>query len=425
MNNEERLIGQEIIYALRSGAVPQRALQRIAIFNPAIWSEIEDHLLYVKQGHSSFKFLYGEYGSGKTFHCYAIAENSMQKGFAASVIDISQGSFNSPLSMYRLIMQNIHVNEKQTASAISDILEKWLFGIQKKLEKLDGLKISGATKDKALERLGKEIEKELAEFSLMDITLANVVKTYFFGKVKRDESLCEAALKWLKANANLTNDEKKALGLKKDINDETAPIMMAAVASIIRKAGYSGWVVVFDELTVIQKLANLKQRNECYEIIRKYIDDIAGQKYPGCFFIFAGIAKLYDDPKFGIKSHPALYGRITTPKILPDFTSAKENIIRLKGFDAESILAVSKKVIQLHAMVYDWNPTAKVSDAFLKQLSEYMTSSFGEIIKIKPRIVLKELISFLDKLHENPDLDPNVYLEEKEPAFLAEMEASQ
>jgi hypothetical protein len=60
-------------------------------------------------------------------------------------------------------MQNIHVNEKQTASAISDILEKWLFGIQKKLEKLDGLKISGATKDKALERLGKEIEKEFSQ----------------------------------------------------------------------------------------------------------------------------------------------------------------------------------------------------------------------------------------------------------------------
>lgn len=425
MNNEERLIGQEIIYALRSGAVPQRALNQIAVFNPAIWSEIGDHLAYVKQGHSSFKFLYGDYGSGKTFHCYAIAENSMEKGFAASVIDISQGSFNSPLSMYRLIMQNIHVNDKHTASAISDILEKWLFGIQKKLEKLDGLKIAGATKDKALERLGKEIEKELAEFSLMDITLANVVKTYFYGKVKRDENLCEASLKWLKANVNLTNDEKKSLGLKKDINDETVSIMMAAIASIIRKAGYSGWVVIFDELTVIQRLANLKQRDECYEIMRKYIDDIAGQKYPGCFFIFAGIAKLFNDPKFGIKSHPALYERIIAPKILPDFTSAKENIIRLKGFDAESILAVSQKVIQLHAMVYGWNPAEKVSDAFLKQLSEYMTSSFGEIIKIKPRIVLKELISFLDKLHENPALDPNAYLKEKEPAFLVEVEAEE
>lgn len=425
MNNEERLIGQEIIYALRSGTVPQRALAQIAVFNQAILSEIRDHLSYVKQGHTSFKFLCGDYGSGKTFHCYVIAENALQQGFAASVIDITQGSFNSPLSMYRLMMQNLHVNEKQTASAISDILEKWLFGIQKKLEKLDGLKIAGPTKDKALERLGKEIEKELAEFSLMDITLANVVKTYFYGKVKRDESLCEASLKWLKANANLTNDEKKTLGLKKDINEETVPVMMAAIASIIRKAGYSGWVVIFDELTVIQRLANSKQREECYEIIRKYIDDVAGQKYPSCFFIFAGITKLYDDPKYGIKSNQALYERITAPKILPDFTSAKENIIRLKGFDAESILAVSKKVIQLHAMVYEWNPIEKVGDLFLKQLSEYMTSSFGEIIKIKPRIVLKELISFLDKLHENPNLDPNAYLKEKEPAFLEEVEAAQ
>ena len=119
MNNEERLIGQEIIYALRSGAVPQRALAQIAVFNQAVWSEIEDHLSYVKQGHASFKFLYGDYGSGKTFHCYAIAENALGNGFATSVVDVSQGSFHSPLSMYRLVMQNLHVREKHTASAIS------------------------------------------------------------------------------------------------------------------------------------------------------------------------------------------------------------------------------------------------------------------------------------------------------------------
>jgi hypothetical protein len=423
MNNEERLIGQEIIYALRSGAVPQRALTHVAVMDSSITSEINNHLTYVEQGNTSFKFICGDYGSGKTFHCYAIAEHSLEKGFATSVIDVSQGTFSSPLSMYRLIIQNLHINEKRTASAISDILEKWLFGIQKKLEKLDGLKITGPTREKALERLGKEIEKELVEFSQLDITLANVVKAYFYGKVSKDETLCEAALKWLKASPNLTNDEKKSLGLKKDITDETVSTMMMALATIIHKSGCAGWVLVFDELTTLQRLPNAKQRVDSYEILRKYIDEIAAKKYPYCFFIFAGITRLFDDPKFGIKSHEPLYGRITSPKILPGFSSSKENIIRLKGFDAQSIVAVARKIIKLHSLVYDWNPTEKVSDAFLKTLSEYMTTSFGDIIKEKPRKVLQELICFLDKLEENPELDPNTYLKEKEPVFMKEMEA--
>lgn len=424
MVNEERLVGQEIILALRSGAVPQRALAHVAVFDTAIWSEIDEHLSYVKMGRSSFKFICGDYGTGKTFYCYAIADHALQAGYATSVVDVSQGIFSSPLSMYRFLMQNLRVHEKRTASAVSDILERWLFRLQKKLEKIDGLKIIGTTKDQALAQFGKAIEKELAEFGQKDITLANVVKAYFYGKVRRDETLCEAALKWLKANTNLTNDEKKILGLRRDIDDESVPTLMKAFASIIRKAGYSGWLLVFDELTVIQRLSNLKQREESYEILRKYVDDIAAAEYQGCFFIFAGTPKLFEDPKYGIKSHKALYERIMSPEILPGFSSAKENILRLKGFDAQSIVAVARKIITLHSLVYEWNPGDKVSEAFLNKLSVYMTTSFGDRIKEKPRKVLRELIHFLDILRENPDLDPEAYLKEKEPAFLAEMEES-
>ncbi len=61
------MISSEVIKALRNGTVPLEGTELIAVGIDKELNEIENQLDKVKSGSSDFKFIIGDYGSGKTF----------------------------------------------------------------------------------------------------------------------------------------------------------------------------------------------------------------------------------------------------------------------------------------------------------------------------------------------------------------------
>ena len=57
--------------------------------------EIQNQLEYIKQNRSDFKFINGDYGSGKTFLCSLVREHALKDNFLVSVLTISQEEYYS------------------------------------------------------------------------------------------------------------------------------------------------------------------------------------------------------------------------------------------------------------------------------------------------------------------------------------------
>ena len=81
---------KDIIDALRNGTVPAEGTENIAVGIDEELLEIDIQLDNVQKGKSSFKFVIGDYGSGKTFFSTAAREKAYDKGFVVSSVVISQ-----------------------------------------------------------------------------------------------------------------------------------------------------------------------------------------------------------------------------------------------------------------------------------------------------------------------------------------------
>ena len=80
---------QEIVKALRVGAVPNVGLHHFATGLDPLMQVVEQELAHVGGGAGSSKWIRGAYGSGKTFCTRLLCDRARALGFATSEIQIS------------------------------------------------------------------------------------------------------------------------------------------------------------------------------------------------------------------------------------------------------------------------------------------------------------------------------------------------
>lgn len=66
---------REIINALRNGTVPNEGLEYLATGIDTEIQELTNELDYISSGHSSIRFIHGEYGSGQDIFIFKISRN--------------------------------------------------------------------------------------------------------------------------------------------------------------------------------------------------------------------------------------------------------------------------------------------------------------------------------------------------------------
>jgi P-loop Domain of unknown function (DUF2791) len=81
---------QDIIDALRRGAVPVNGLDVLAVGLDRFVRSVDDDLDRVAKGGSVFKAVRGEYGAGKTFFTRWLAERAKRLGFATAEVQVSE-----------------------------------------------------------------------------------------------------------------------------------------------------------------------------------------------------------------------------------------------------------------------------------------------------------------------------------------------
>ena len=100
---------EHVFDRLRSGVVPERGLEPIAVGIERQRGEVHRMLDLAKSGEGVFKFLRGGYGCGKTFLARLAVLDAQERDFATSFVVVSDNDlhFHRFDDVYRKVMQEL------------------------------------------------------------------------------------------------------------------------------------------------------------------------------------------------------------------------------------------------------------------------------------------------------------------------------
>ena len=216
-------------------------------------------------------------------------------------------------------------------------------------------------------------------------------------------------VRWFRGEYTRKTDAKEALGVNIIITDDDWYEYIKLFAMFFRLAGYSGMMIMVDELVNIYKIPNAITRQYNYEkMLTMYNDTLQGKaKYLG--IIMGATPQTLEDKRRGIYSYEALRSRLSEGKFSrPGMRDLLSPVIRLDPLTPEEMLVLCGKLADIHAGLYDYKKT--LDDRDLGDFIKLEYSRIGASENITPREVIRDFIELLDLLYQNPNLSINELL---------------
>lgn len=401
-----KLAARDVIEALRQGVVPNRHQESLLVGQDAQLRQLDEQLEYIASGRSSFKFIRGAYGSGKSMLLAWLKDRALKAGFAISSIRVSAEQNLADLAVfYRGLMDGLRISEKQSASSLGDILESWLLAIQRDTERREGLSAANAhERDRLLAHVRSRIDDELGQLAAHSPGLASALVSLYEARVSGDDGAALAALAWIRGDSSLSAASLRQVNVRGQLEPEQAIPRLRAVLEIISSTHLSGLVVLVDELELVRRRPNKQTRDRAYETLRALIDEVGENRLHGCLIVCTGTDEFFDDPRNGLASYEALANRIVTPSRTEHLSNGRQPVMRLTGLGSQTLREVARKTRELHALAYEWPASERVSDDDLDWLVYEWTQFGGDQINRLPRPFLRQLVHILDLCEENPSI---------------------
>lgn len=408
----EKKYARDIIDALRHGVVPRHNLSLLMVGQQTARTHLSEMLLELNANKSHFKFIRGQYGSGKTFLCSWLKEFALQNEFAVSFLNISHDQPLSDLPIFFSGMINgLRTPEKTDSCALVDILESWLLTIHNRTVTIEGFDTGHAGNAHELSKaVQKSIEAGLAGFDGIEPGFSKVLRAFYEGKVEEDMELVSNAVAWITGSKSLSAQALRDIGVKGYLEANNVFPRMRALLQIIGGARYKGLLLLVDELELVRKFPHARQREQALETLRLLIDEAGRNALPGCLIIFTGTDEFFEDERYGLKSYEALAERVITPFTHESFVSMRQPIIRLESLDRERLANVIFKIRDLYGTAYSWDARQFADDVSIMKLIDEWTIFGEENIDRKPRPILREFIQMLDLCEENKGIDLSQFL---------------
>jgi hypothetical protein len=397
---------REVIDAMRQGVVPDRNLDSIIVGHTKERDHLKELLNEAKNDKSPFKFIRGPYGAGKTFLSSWLRELALKEEFVISTVNIGPDQPLSDLPVfYSGFINGLRIPEKTDSCALADILESWLLTIHKKTAKNERLtSLDTETRKKLSEIVEKRVESELAFLSDLDPGFIPALRVFYHAKSTNNAVLAQTAISWLSGNKTLSGKMLNDIGVRGFLEPNQVLPRIHALIELIKGSRYKGLLLIIDELELIRKFPQARQREQALEVIRLLIDESGKNSFPGCLMVFTGTDTFFEDDRTGIKSYEALADRVSTPTTPDGAISLRQPVITLQGLDQSKLLSVIGRIRDIHGIAYNWEVFKKFPDDTLLKLVREWTDFGNESISRKPRPVIREFIHILDLCEENPNI---------------------
>ena len=402
-----RRISQTVLNSLKGGVVPRIGLPYIAVGRRSEIEALLHDVDVISEGGASFRFIVGRYGSGKSFLLQTIRNYVMDRGFIVADADLSperrlQGTRGQGLATYRELITNLSTKTKPEGGALTLVLDRWISAVQSEAALETGLSPGDAALAEATDRKIYAVTSAVSEL-VHGFEFARLLSAYYRAAIDGDDETKARVVRWFRGEYTLKSEAREALGVSVIITDDDWYDYLKLFAAFFRMAGYSGMMIMVDELVNLYKIPNSVTRQYNYEkLLTMYNDTLQGKaRYLG--IIMSATPQAMEDRRRGIYSYEALRSRLAEGRFSrPGARDLLAPVIRLEPLTAEEMLVLCEKLAAMHADLYGYARVLSTDDLALFLRIEY--GRIGADQNITPREVIRDFIELMDLLYQNPDM---------------------
>ncbi len=381
--------------------------------------------LSLSDGFGCFKYLEGDYGSGKTQFILSLAQRAHENDVVSSVIDIGvECPFNSPLAIFRSVMESFllpddgsnPIGEKR---GIEVLIDNWMlrklcdFGIQPGQEVPHPIRLQIERSFAGLPMGAPDQQMASGLIGLgrrmLDIrcgAISSVLDTELIG--------------WVRGEQIRSKGLRESFGLHETAKDENAFKRLKTVVHFLRtRMGYRGFFIAFDEgtRTASFRRGSIKQKQAIENMLTMINDNVDGE-FGGVMFLYSATPDFRSDVIS--KSYTALNDRIGTIAF-----SAGSPMVPLIDLDAhnsdEVTMQIGERLMDVFEVAQSIKLNRDVQRANIKELIIAQKDVLFLLDKVPPRVFVYQYCRFLSQ-QEN---DQHLINQEEASDFVRENDPTQ
>ena len=399
-------IAQTLINSLKGGVVPRVGLPYITVGRKNEIDALLRDVDMIAEGGASFRFIVGRYGSGKSFLLQTIRNYVMAKNFVVVDADLSperrlQGTRGQGLATYRELIRNMSTKTKPEGGALTLILDRWISNTQQEVMTEHNIGVQDPQLDGLVEKKIRAVIYSLNEL-VHGFDFARLLSLYYEASRTGDDAAKAKVVKWFRGEYTNKTEARQELGVNIIISDDDWYEYLKIFAAFFKQAGYSGMLILIDELVNIYKIPNAITRQYNYEkILTMYNDAMQGKaRYLG--MILSGTPQCMEDTRRGVYSYEALRSRLAEGHFAGEHRDLLSPVIRLQPLSYEELLILTEKLADIHATLYEYPQIITQAD-----MVDFIRIEFGRIgadSHITPREVIRDFIEVLDIVYQHPEI---------------------
>ncbi|MDM9380515.1 ATP-binding protein [Chlorogloeopsis sp. ULAP01] len=398
-------VSTAIINSLSAGVVPRVGLEQIAVGRERELKSLLQNLDDIAEGIAAFRFIIGNYGSGKSFTLQLLRNRAVEQGFVVADADLSSerrlaGTNHEGLATYRELMSHLATKTRPDGGALVSILEGWINKIQQEVAKESGMRPNDDGFDDQVETKIREVIQYIEDL-VHGFDFGNVIIAYWRGYRLDDDDLKNAALRWLRGEYNTKTEAKAALGVRIIIDDDSWYDYIKLLAKFVAEIGYRGLLVLLDEAAHIYQIPTTVTREKNYNRLLAIFNDTMQCKAEHLGVFIGGTTKFLEDPNRGLFADAAWRRRTKESRFLTQ-ANVQEflgPVMRLNPLTEEEILTLLQRLTEIHALNFGYEQSLKTRD--LKDFIQEIVNRLGAEALLTPGEIVRDFISVLNVLHQN------------------------
>ncbi len=401
-------VSASLINSLAAGVVPRVGIENIAVGREQELKSLLQNLDDVAEGIAAFRFIIGNYGSGKSFMLQLVRNKAMEQGFVVADADLSSerrlaGTNNQGLATYRELMSHLATKTRPDGGALVSILEGWINKIQQEVVKETGMQPNDEDFDRQIEVKIREVINYIEDL-VHGFDFGNVIIAYWRGYCNDDEDLKNASLRWLRGEFSTKIEAKAALGVRVIIDDNSWYDYIKLLAKFVAEIGYKGLIVLLDEAVHLSQISTTVTREKNYNRLLAMFNDTVQCKAENLGIMIGGTTKFLEDRNRGLFADSA-WRRRTKESRFATQAGVSEYlgpVIRLNPLKEEEILTLLQRLTDIHSANFNYQSQLKNKD--LQEFIQEIISRLGADALLTPGEIVRDFIAILNIIYQNPQI---------------------
>ena len=344
-------------------------------------------------GIGCFKYLEGDYGSGKTQFINSLAQCAAEHEVVTAIVTVgAECPFNSPAAIFRAIMECFQLPtdaEGGDAKGIEVLIDSWISTRIRQLGAEPGENVSDLVQRQIEEQLGGLWKG--APDTQMASALTALSKRLLKINCGATEGVVDSELiSWIRGD-NIRSTALKAMALFEPVRDDNAFRRLKTVIAFLRtRMAYRGFLIAFDEGTRISSFrrGSIKQK-QAIENLLTMINQNAEGEFGGVMFLYSATPDFRSDI---ISTYRALQDRIGTAAFSRG--SPLVPLINIEEVNSKGVIfQIGERLLSLFGKARDVDWDLALQKANMKVIVEAQEDYLYETPK--PRFFVYQYCRFL------------------------------